>query len=177
MNGTMEALYETVVDPKPEAVINLCSDVRLQPSFDDFIFHGLGLNFRQGHYARIIAAGGPGIVAHSKTLPKQFSFFRRRLELHCGLSESIRRLILIGHEDCHWYTSLSQLSPAWFKQLSPNVHLAPYRDLQRLLYEYSIPNSPIGALTRRHDLSLEAYFARFHNEQGTQKARFERVYC
>lgn len=157
-----ESVFEAVVDPKPEALVLFCSDPRFQAAFDDFLCSDLGLDSRNGECVRIVAAGGSGIAAHPALLPKDFRFLGRRIELHCGASKSIRRLILIGHEDCHWYHDLVKSS--WFVQLGTSEDGAPHDDLARIAKANFVETSPIGTLTRKFNLSLELYFAYFSSE-------------
>ena len=56
----------------------------------------------------MIVGGGVGVLAHPERLPKEFKFMKERLELYSQYFHSVRRIILINHEDCKYYNSLKE---------------------------------------------------------------------
>jgi hypothetical protein len=99
-------MYNAVQNPTPEAIVVYCGDPRFQEAFDGFIANELKL--ARGQYIPMIVGGGAGVLAHPEKLPKEFKFMKERLELYAQNIHSIRRVILINHEDCKYYTSLKE---------------------------------------------------------------------
>jgi hypothetical protein len=99
MTGTV---YESTLpwDPeRPETTIISCVDGRWYHHFQEFARVHLGA----GHRTDFIAVpGGIEPLTLFDLVPKDFNFFRRRLE---GLVEShgTSRIVAIGHQDCAWY--------------------------------------------------------------------------
>ena len=83
-----------------------CGDPRFQEAFDGFIANELKL--AKGQYIPLVVGGGAGVLAHPEKLPKEFKFMKERLELYSQAFHSIRRVILINHEDCKYYDSLKE---------------------------------------------------------------------
>ena|SRR6476646_4562559 len=98
--------YDTVPDPKPEAIVVHCSDPRFQPAFEQFIQTELKLP--KGKYIPLVVGGGASVLAHPEQLPKEFKFLKERFEFYREAFPSIRRLVLINHEDCDYYASAQQ---------------------------------------------------------------------
>jgi hypothetical protein len=99
-------VYDAVQNPKPEAVVVYCGDPRFQTAFEGFIANELKL--AKGQYIPLVVGGGAGVLAHPERLPKEFKFMKERLEMYQQLFHSIRRIILINHEDCKYYSFLGE---------------------------------------------------------------------
>src|ERR1043166_8318975 len=99
-------VYSVAADPKPAAVVIHCSDPRFQVAFEQFLEHELGL--AKGQYIPIIVGGGAGVLAHPQQLPKEFKFLKERFEFYREAFPTVRRIILVNHEDCHYYDSIRQ---------------------------------------------------------------------
>ena len=97
-------VYRADHDAKPEAIIVYCSDPRFQTAFDQFIQNELGL--AKGQFMPLIIGGGAGVLGHPEQLPKEFKFLKERFELYRDVFPSLRRVVLINHEDCRYYTFL-----------------------------------------------------------------------
>ncbi len=97
-------VYAVAQDPKPEAVVIHCSDPRFQAAFEEFIASELCL--AKGQFIPIVVGGGAGVLGHPEQLPKEFKFLKDRLEHYRTLFPSVRRIILINHEECRYYESL-----------------------------------------------------------------------
>lgn len=80
------------------AVIH-CSDPRYQPHFQDFVRNGLGI----AHYALIAVPGGAHFLTLVDYLPK-FSWAGWRWVKFLMDVARPDRIILIGHNDCRWYS-------------------------------------------------------------------------
>ena len=99
-------IYNAVQNPTPEAIVVYCGDPRFQEAFDGFIANELKL--AKGQYIPIVVGGGAGVLAHPERLPKEFKFVKERLEHYAEAFRTIRRVILINHEDCKYYNSLKE---------------------------------------------------------------------
>jgi hypothetical protein len=102
--GEKRAVYDAVRDARPEAIVVYCSDPRFQTAFDQFIQMELGL--AKGHFMPLIIGGGAGVLGHPEQLPKEFKFLKERFELYREVFPSLRRVVLINHEDCRYYEFL-----------------------------------------------------------------------
>jgi hypothetical protein len=94
-------------DPaRPRTTIITCVDGRWYHHFQEFARAHLGAGDRTDFVA---VPGGIEPLTLLDLVPKDFNFFRRRLE---GLVEShgTRRIVAIAHQDCAWYKS-RQLGP------------------------------------------------------------------
>jgi hypothetical protein len=111
-----------------------------------------------------VEAGGASIAAHPGTMPKEFAFFRKRVELHCELAKSIRQLILINHEDCHWYHANAG-------RLACTSGGAGRFDLRTMV---SGRDDSLWKLVSKYKLRLERYFAYFANSERSQIS-FEKI--
>ena len=99
-------IYNAVQNPKPEAIVVYCGDPRFQDAFDGFIEKELKLS--KGQFIPMVVGGGAGVLAHPEKLPKEFKFMKERLEHYTEAFHSVRRVILINHEDCKYYHSLKE---------------------------------------------------------------------
>jgi len=107
-----EALYAAAPNPRPEAIVVHCSDPRFQGALREFLERGLGLE--TGGYVPVVVAGGVPVLARPYLLPQEFRFLRERFERHRTDFPSLRRLILINHEDCRYYEMLKSRGLAFF---------------------------------------------------------------
>ena len=98
----MEIEYESTLawDPvRPDTAIICCVDGRWFHHFAEFARVHLGAGSRTDFMA---VPGGIEPMTLSELVPKDFNFFRRRIE---GLVEAhgTRRIVAIAHQDCAWY--------------------------------------------------------------------------
>lgn len=87
-------------DPaRPDTTIITCVDGRWYHHFQEFARVHLGAGDRTDFLA---VPGGIEPMTLSDLVPKDFNFFRRRLE---GLVEAhgTHRIVAIAHQDCAWY--------------------------------------------------------------------------
>ena len=145
-----------------EAVVVHCSQGDLQPAFEKFIEGKLGL--AKGKYFPIVVPGGAGRLCRPEVLPKDFKFMKEGLELLVKNNKSIKRIILINHEDCAFYKSLS--SRVLNTLQSFHAHL-PCDDLKLVQQVFVGLLSHLGC-------QLELYYAKFANEDHTQ-VTFEKI--
>jgi hypothetical protein len=163
-SGDSTNVYEALPQAHPEALVLHCSDPRFQTAFGPFLEHELGL--AQGRYIPFVVAGGAGVLAHPERRPKEFKFLRDRFELFHGHFASLRRLVLINHEDCLYYRMLAQAvpglpgpgpgSPHWPRDDLPPIARTVHRLLGHLGWD------------------LELYYARFAAADRAQVA-FDQV--
>ena len=147
-----------------EAVVVYCSDPRFQGAFEEFVEKELGL--ARGTFVPIVVAGGGGVLARPHELPKEFKFIKERLELARDNFPSIRRVILIGHEDCRYYESLrSRLLGILGAKAAALV--APRGDLSAVAKLFQQLLAHLG-------MTVEMYYAKFADE-GHTRVEFEKV--
>jgi hypothetical protein len=84
---------------RPEAVILSCVDGRWRQHFQNFAIQRLGAGPNSDFMA---VPGGIEPLTLSDRVPKDFSFFRRRLEALVE-DHGTRRIVAIAHQDCAWY--------------------------------------------------------------------------
>ena len=143
-------------DPKrPDTVIVSCVDGRWREHILEFTLRHL----ETGQNADFLAVpGGIEPLTLFDLVPKDFNFFRRRLE---SLIEAhgTRRIVAIAHQDCAWYKARKILG---FKL---DLRVRQIADLKRaaaLLHE-TFP-----------DLAIETYFARLEGKDP-ERVVFEAV--
>ena len=89
-------------DPaRPDTTLITCVDGRWYHHFQDFARVHLGAGDRTDFLA---VPGGIEPLTLFDLVPKDFNFFRRRLE---GLvaAHGTHRIVAIAHQDCAWYTA------------------------------------------------------------------------
>jgi hypothetical protein len=87
------------VPERPDTTIITCVDGRWYPHFQEFA----RLHLRAGQRTDFLAVpGGIEPMTLFDLVPKDFNFFRRRLE---GLVDAhgTSRIVAIAHQDCAWY--------------------------------------------------------------------------
>jgi len=158
-------VYEAMPEAAPQAIVVYCSTPRFQMAFEQFIERELGLS--KGQFIPLVIAGGAGVLAHPERLPKEFKFMRDRFELFRKNYPSIRRIVLINHEDCAYYRMLTEKIPAFLRRHTDSEHHEARDDL-----------GPIAAIFTRlltHlGVQVELYYARFADADHTQ-VTFERI--
>ena len=91
-----------VWDPaRPPTVIVTCVDGRWYPHFQEFARTYLNAGPRTDFVA---VPGGIEPLTLVDLIPKDFNFFRRRLEALVE-SHGTSRIVAIAHQDCAWYKS------------------------------------------------------------------------
>lgn len=149
------SVYKVLTAASPEAVVIYCSDPRFQAAFREFIEVKLGLP--QGSYIPFVVDGGAGALGRPESLPKEFKFVKERLETFKRSFGSLKRVILINHEDCAYYdrlgSKLSDLIPA-------HIHL-PHDDMRLIRQVFIRLLSHLG-------VTLELYCGKFVDAGHTQ---------
>jgi hypothetical protein len=154
-------VYAAIRDPKPEAVVVYCSDPRFQPACEQFIALDLGL--AKGQYVPLVVGGGIGPFSHPEQLPKEFKFMKERFEFYRDHFPSIRRVVLINHEDCKYYDSIKGKLLDW---MGGRFHGAARQIREDLPLALSIFDRCLSHLAVQVDL----YYARFADAERTTVA-------
>jgi Putative carbonic anhydrase len=156
-SGDGKGVYESTLAwdaTRPSAAIITCVDGRWYHHFQEFARVHLGAGTRTDYLA---VPGGIEPMSLFDLVPKDFNFFRRRIEALVE-AHGTRRIVAIAHQDCAWYKSrkIGRITDLREQQVS---------DLRRaaaLLREW-FPN-----------VTVEIYFARLSGEDP-QKVLFEAV--
>jgi hypothetical protein len=162
--GTVN-VYAARPEVAPEAVVVYCSDPRFQAAFDQFIEKELRL--AKGEFIPLVVAGGAGVLAHPERLPKEFKFMRDRLELFVRHHSSIKRIVLINHEDCAYYRMLAEKIPAFLGHPAGGPAHRSREDMELIGVVF-------GRLLAHLGVQTELYYARFADPGHTQVA-FDRI--
>ena len=89
-------------DPaRPDTTIITCVDGRWYPHFQEFARVHLNAGARTDFLA---VPGGIEPMTLFDLVPKDFNFFRRRIEALVD-AHGTRRIVAIAHQDCAWYRS------------------------------------------------------------------------
>lgn len=96
-----------LVEATPLAVVIYCSDSRFQHAFRQFVHEELHL--QEGEYLPLIVPGGTASLSEPLRLPKEFKFMKERLEFFRDQFTSVKRIILLNHEDCLHYRTFMKL--------------------------------------------------------------------
>lgn len=103
------SIYESTVpwNPgRPDTVIISCVDGRWRAHIQEFALTRLGADL---HADFLAVPGGIEPLTLFDRVPKDFSFFRRRLEALVE-GHGTKRIVAIAHQDCGWYKSRTFLS-------------------------------------------------------------------
>lgn len=90
-----------------EALAVHCSDHRFQVGLREFLDERLGL---RANYDAVVVPGGPQCLVEVGALPK-FAWASRKWLRMLIQAHSLRRLVLIAHQDCGWYKWLEDWQP------------------------------------------------------------------
>jgi carbonic anhydrase len=137
-------IYESVVpwNPKrPDTVIISCVDGRWREQIQDFTINHLKADL---HADFLAVPGGIEPLTLFDLVPKDFNFFKRRLESLLA-AHGTKRIVAIAHQDCAWYKA-SKLFP--FKLDLRAKQIADLKRVAARLHE-TFP-----------ELAIETYFAR-----------------
>jgi len=153
-----------LADARPQAIVVYCSDPRFQRAFREFI--GKELHLAEGEYIPLIVSGGVASLSEPMRLPKEFKFMKERIEYFLGRFDSIRRIVLINHEDCRHYDALKNSLGAIFLQHLKHMTERQVRDLALVAKTLLGLGAP--------GLQVELYYASLV-KNGATTVRFEKV--
>jgi len=100
--------YTALVNPRPEALVICGIDPRLKLAITQFIKEELRL--AHGKFIQVSVAGGPAFLAHKKTDADGFYSLTRQIYFSLKHFESIKRIIIIGQNDCDYYKTITNHS-------------------------------------------------------------------
>lgn len=132
---------------RPETLVISCVDGRWRPYIQEFVAGHLGI---APHTDFMAVPGGIEPLTLVDLIPKDFSFFRRRIEALVA-DHGTRRIVCIAHQDCAWYAGRT------FGPLRLGLEKRQLADLRRA-----------AAWMRETfpDIRVETYFARRRAEPG-----------
>ena len=153
-----------LAEARPQAIVVYCSDPRFQQAFREFTANELHL--KDGEYIPMVVSGGVASLSEPLRLPKEFKYMRERLKFFLSLFGSIKRIVLINHEDCRHYEALKSSIGPLFLQHVQHMTERQIRDLTsvaRALLDLGAPG-----------LQFELYYARIVRNGGTV-VHFEKI--
>ena len=134
-------LASTLRPEEVEVLAVYCSDRRFQVGFQEFLNHTLKLD---GNYDLLVLPGGPHCLTLVEYLPKfawaGWKWFRFLVDSH-----NLKRLILIQHQGCQWYTTMP-------------LHLHSSSDPRERQVE-DLRRARATLAKERPELSVELYYA------------------
>lgn len=150
-----KTVYKVPVTVAPEAIVIWCSDPRFQEAILQFVWDELKL--APGTYVPFTVDGGSSALGRPSELPKEFKFIKDRLELFREHFTSIKRVVIINHEDCAHYRMLSGKLGA----LLPFHKHLECDDMKLIKTVFQKLLAHLG-------MKLELYYAKFVDESHTQ---------
>ena len=84
---------------RPQTLVISCVDGRWRPYIQEFLTEYVGIS---PHTDFMAVPGGVEPLTLVDLIPKDFSFFRRRIEALVA-GHGTRRVMCIAHQDCSWY--------------------------------------------------------------------------
>jgi hypothetical protein len=149
--------YPAAPHPEPEAIVVFCGDPRFQAAIASFIAEELHL--QHGQFLPFSVPGGIAALTEQFARPKDFKVLREGLEFYLTRLRTIRRIILINHEDCKKYHDLCErLGPS--SLINGNISDRQRNDLHKVTKVVS------SIVSER--LGVERYYAKFANPEHTQ---------
>ena len=98
----MAKTYLAAPNPEPKAIVIYCFDPRFRKAFTGFIEEELGL--QPWEFIPLTIAGGPAPLAHPEEMFNRCRTLIRQMMFTCEHFKSIKKIILIGHQDCGYYS-------------------------------------------------------------------------
>jgi hypothetical protein len=164
-SGGHTSVYEALPTVHPEAAVVYCGDPRLQTAFIPFIENELGLH--RGRYIPVVVGGGAGVLANPERLPKEFKFMKDRFELIHRAFPSVKRAVLINHEDCIYYRMLAEKIPGFLRGDAAGLRNRPGEDMNLIAEVFNRLLSHLG-------MKAELYYGKF-TDADHSKMTFDRV--
>jgi|HubBroStandDraft_5_1064220.scaffolds.fasta_scaffold204569_2 hypothetical protein len=155
--------YPASPHPEPEAIIVFCGDPRFQGAIASFISEELHL--QPGEFLPFSVPGGIASLSEQFARPKDFKVLKEGLEFYLTRLRTIRKVILINHEDCKKYHDLCErLGPS--SLLNGNIPDRQRNDLHKV--------SQVVLRIIPEQIEVQRYYAKFANPEHTQ-VTFEQV--
>jgi len=133
---------------RPDTVIISCVDGRWRPHLLEFAMMRLGVG-PNGDFMAV--PGGVEPLTLLDLIPKDFNFFRRRLDALVE-AHGTKRIVLVAHQDCAWYKSRK------FGPITIDVKERQIKDLKRAekYLRETFPGTTVESWYARHDETLGA---------------------
>ncbi len=155
--------YDIMATAAPTALVVHCGDPRFQAPIALFLKSELGLV--PGEYIPLIVRGGVASLNLAEILPKEAKYPRETAKAYLETFGSMRRVVLINHEDCGKYKGLQKAMSFLFTSVE-GIANRQVGDLHKVA-EIILGFSP------RH-VEVEKYMAKFANSEHT-KVKFEKL--
>jgi len=153
-----------LADAQPTAIVVYCCDNRFQRAFREFV--ATELHLAEGEYIPMVLSGGVASLSEPMRLPKEFKYVRDRVEFFLSRFTTVRRIVLINHEDCRHYEALkSSLGPGFLRHVS-HISERQTKDLAEAAKALVALGAP--------GLHADLYYARIVRN-GPATVRFEKV--
>ncbi|HEV2423733.1 MAG TPA: hypothetical protein VGZ29_02785 [Terriglobia bacterium] len=125
-----------------------CSDHRIQAGVREFLDESLNL---RANYDSLVVPGGPQCLVEFESLPK-FAWVGRKWSRALIQLHSLKRLVLIAHQDCGWYR--------WLEDYHSS------RDSVRRRQEDDLKEAKQGASRLEPDLTVDLYYAAWNADDA-----------
>lgn len=103
-NKKMSIYYRALEKPEPKTLLTECIDTRFARASRQFSENELYINRDEDIIMRI--AGGLTPLAHPIEMPSRFKYLKKQISFKCEKFPSIERIVVIGHQDCAYYTQV-----------------------------------------------------------------------
>lgn len=153
-----------LAESRPQAIVVYCGDPRFQRAIREFIANELHLQDEE--YFPLVVSGGVASLSEPMKLPKEFKFMKERIELILKLFGSIRRVVLINHEDCRHYEAMKTSLGSIFLQHFQHMTERQIRDLTQVAKTVLALGAP--------GLQVELYYARIV-KNGEPTVQFDKI--
>jgi len=153
-----------LLETQAKAIVVYCGDPRFQRAYREFI--GNELHLQEGEYIPIVVAGGVASLSEPLRLPKEFKFMKDKIKFFLDRFSSVKRIVLINHEDCRHYEAMKTSIGPLFLQHVQHMTERQIKDLTsvaKALLELGVPG-----------LQFELYYARIVKNGGSA-VRFEKI--
>jgi carbonic anhydrase len=151
-------------DSHPKAIVVYCSDNRFQNAFREFIANELHL--AEGEYIPMVLSGGVASLSEPLRLPKEFKYVKERVEFFLERFTTVRRIVLINHEDCRHYEALKSSLGSVFLQHVSHMSERQTKDLAAAAKALLALGAP--------GLQIDLYYARIV-KNGAATVQFEKI--
>ncbi len=148
MPETVYISGEPFVEQESRVLVIACSSNAFLPYTQEFVERHLGVG--RGRYDLLAVPGGPQFLLLTEYLPK-FGWVGHRWVKFLVERHGLRRVIVIGHEDCAWYNA-EQFVPQFLQKFGVGRSLKErqredLREIGQALRNLGLP------------ISIEAYYA------------------
>jgi carbonic anhydrase len=132
----------------PSTIVIHCCDPRFGLAFRDFIGAKLGLPLCE--FVPIVIAGGPAALARETTKSNDFFCLLSQIVFFMRHFKSINKIVLIGHEDCGYYSTIRN------------------RNDKKDREKADLPKAASAIDTLLQHVEIELYYARFTDKDQTE---------